>query len=335
MSDKIGIVTPVYAKENSKRLLYLQDALESVKKQQFADFVHLTVDDSSPCFAVEDIVNSMNDARFLYSRRNKNQGDRFTASNALNYGFSILCKEFPLDYICFLHSDDMFTKDSLLRRSSEIKGFSFVYSSMLLMYGNTVEYKPSPEFNTHEEMLQHAYRAGLMNHTLMWDVNFIREVNEMQKIPKSIPKYDMNIFDPRLAYGEDMDVAILSVLASKKTLSGYSRITEPTVTYRVHPESITDIMTFQEKVSDLRLIGEKYGFVLQEPYKETIAIKLRRPWMFLPKSARMKLREHKFSALSALGICEYQWNIEHAYWFRNNNQTCKLSSLQTTADKSS
>ena len=95
----ISVIVPVYNVEN-----FLEDCLDSIAKQTFADFEVLMVDDCSPDRSGE-ICERMakQDSRFRLLRREKNGG----LSAARNTGL----REAKGDYIAFVDSDDRIEPD--------------------------------------------------------------------------------------------------------------------------------------------------------------------------------------------------------------------------------
>jgi Glycosyltransferases involved in cell wall biogenesis len=90
----ISVIVPVYNVEN-----YLEDCLDSIAKQSYADFEVLMVDDCTPDRSGEICGKfAARDSRFILLRREKNGG----LSAARNTGL----REAKGEYIAFVDSDD-------------------------------------------------------------------------------------------------------------------------------------------------------------------------------------------------------------------------------------
>ena len=91
---KISVIMPVYNTDSQ----YLEEAIESVLQQTYADFELLLIDDASTT-DIQSVIRKYNDVRIKYIRLNENQG----AANARNLGV----KEALGEFIAFLDSDDV------------------------------------------------------------------------------------------------------------------------------------------------------------------------------------------------------------------------------------
>lgn len=100
MKPKISVIVPIYNQER-----YLEQCLDSLKKQTFRDFEVICVNDGSTDASYKIAkVFCMNDIRFFIA--NKPNGG---LSSARNYGLQFA----EGDVICFLDSDDWLSRDTL------------------------------------------------------------------------------------------------------------------------------------------------------------------------------------------------------------------------------
>lgn len=76
MSDAklISIITPVYNRRDE-----LRKCLASISYQTYGDFEAIIIDDCSS-IQIKDIVDAMNDPRFMYMRNQKNGGPHITGT---------------------------------------------------------------------------------------------------------------------------------------------------------------------------------------------------------------------------------------------------------------
>lgn len=124
----ISIITPVY---NSEKLI--SETIESVLSQTYKDFEMIIIDDCSKDNSSKIIKKYCNiDPRIKYHNLNKNSG----AAVARNKGIDLAIGK----YICFLDSDDLWTKTKLEEQLDFMKrkdvGFSFTGYSFIDEEGN-------------------------------------------------------------------------------------------------------------------------------------------------------------------------------------------------------
>lgn len=126
----VSIVTPVY---NSEKLI--SETIESVLNQTYSDFEMVIVDDCSTDNSKEVIKKHSNiDKRIKYHRLKENSG----AAVARNKGIELSIGR----YICFLDSDDLWTKTKLEEQLNFMKekniAFSFTSYSLIDEKGNSL-----------------------------------------------------------------------------------------------------------------------------------------------------------------------------------------------------
>ena len=129
---RIAVITPVF--NRPKMLLCAARSVLSQKLPKGYRLQYVIVDDGSSDRThdvMQKLVNDHDSIVPLY--RNREQGGPLTASNALNHGIAYLIDQDAVDYICYLHSDDILTPDSLLERANVLSSDP----SIDWCYGNT------------------------------------------------------------------------------------------------------------------------------------------------------------------------------------------------------
>ncbi len=104
---KISIITPAYNCEK-----YIVETIDSVLAQTYIDWEMLIIDDCSTDDTVK-IIKTYNDKRIKYYKTQNNIG----AFGARNIGI----EKAVGDFICFLDSDDIWTKDKLQKQLKFMK----------------------------------------------------------------------------------------------------------------------------------------------------------------------------------------------------------------------
>jgi hypothetical protein len=246
-----GVVIPVHAADDG-RVGYLQQSVRSVLAQP--DCVAVVVDDGSP----KDLcLPSSPNLRIV--RREKAEGELKTASIALNTGIDMLlsgevltgAERDDLTAVCYVHSDDYLTDNSLTNRGTVLSDASpFVYSPMLLIknehQGGIMMGNKNPAF--------FSFR-GFPHHASMWSASFLRQLRTYVQ-----EKYDQDgVFDRNIFAGEDRDVT-LSTMELLQTLDKTQHVLDmPTYCYRIHEASITGMNSLASRKSDEKFIDKKHG----------------------------------------------------------------------------
>lgn len=99
---KASIILPVYNAEST-----IADSIRSIIEQSFQDFELIIINDGSTDRS-EDIINSFDDSRILYTQNTSNQGLIYT----LNLGL----RKSKGEYIARMDADDIALKDRLLKQ---------------------------------------------------------------------------------------------------------------------------------------------------------------------------------------------------------------------------
>lgn len=106
--DKISIIVPIYNVEK-----YLRTCIESLTEQTYKNIEIILVDDGSPdaCPTICDDLAKTDDRINVFHKKNGGLSD------ARNFGIDHATGK----YICFVDSDDMFSKDAIEKLYSAIK----------------------------------------------------------------------------------------------------------------------------------------------------------------------------------------------------------------------
>lgn len=100
---KFWIITPTFNRYN-----ILKRNIESVKNQEYHNYEHIIIDDSTDNKTSENIFKefNINDWKIKYIKNNKNSGVNYSRNVGLNNLSS------DVDYIIFLDDDDYFNKET-------------------------------------------------------------------------------------------------------------------------------------------------------------------------------------------------------------------------------
>ena len=115
---KISVIVPVY---NSAR--YLKETLDSLFAQTYKNFTVIAVDDGSTDDSIS-ILKDYERKNYLIKVLSKPNGG---VSSARNFALDYIEAEKHFDYVCFVDSDDIVTKDFLAQFADNIKCFNAPY----------------------------------------------------------------------------------------------------------------------------------------------------------------------------------------------------------------
>lgn len=117
MSELVSIIMPSY---NTAR--FIADSIKSVLSQTYTNWELIIVDDCSTD-NTEKIIFSFNDSRIRYFKNEKNRGAAISRNKALS--------EARGEYIAFLDSDDLWSKDKLEKQLlfMKLNNYAFSYTN--------------------------------------------------------------------------------------------------------------------------------------------------------------------------------------------------------------
>ena len=153
-----SIITPTY-----NCLDYLK-CINSVEKQTFKSYEHIIIDDGSSDNTKEFLKgNKINNCKFIYAKHSGLPGI------ARNLGISNAIGK----YICFLDSDDLFTKDKLdiLYEETLKNQFDLIYHDEFSEHNgkNTKLEYPSPRFISKNKLVKFGNRLSTSTITIRRD----------------------------------------------------------------------------------------------------------------------------------------------------------------------
>jgi glycosyltransferase involved in cell wall biosynthesis len=256
--DFCGTIIPVYA-STSERLKYFNDCLKSITRQQYPT-ITIVVDDGSPKFDdVKQIFENNNNGSLRLVQRTRHPNDKKTASNAINYGIEKILSNSDeilthsemgkIKGICYLHSDDMFTKTSIEQRMNALKDKSVVYSNLFRIDSQS---KPISKYGCGKKILVSCHTFP--HHSTMWHIDFLKELKSYIHQKFNQP----GLFDKNLCAGEDRDVTLNTIRFAKKNNYPIIFIDGPTYLYRDQKDSITCLMSQKQKSQDAKRINQKH-----------------------------------------------------------------------------
>ncbi|MDN3686555.1 glycosyltransferase family 2 protein [Cyclobacterium jeungdonense] len=175
----LSVIMPVY---NGER--YLQEAIDSVLKQNFTDFELIAIDDGSTDGSNE-ILKGQSDPRIRVLSNGINKGISFTRNRGLD--------EAKGEFLAWMDCDDLIAPDRFKKQLAFFKTHPQVgiCGTWLTRFDERKsEVSKSPlEHEAIKAML--LFKPAIWNATAMYRLNWIKEANLS--------------FDPRLAVAEDFD----------------------------------------------------------------------------------------------------------------------------------
>ncbi|MFZ5553777.1 MAG: glycosyltransferase family 2 protein [Bacteroidota bacterium] len=226
-SPEISILMPVYNGEK-----YLRDAIDSVLKQSYRDFELLIIDDGSSDRSPE-VIKSYNDSRIIVIRNEKNQG----LISVLNKGIKLAKGK----YIARMDADDICSKHRLARQVEFMNRHKNAVACGSFYFMLLGKKKALTDLPVSDEEIRCFL---LFNSPLAHPSAIIRK--------ETLDIYDIQ-YSPAFPHAEDFD--FWSKLSEYGTLHN---IPEPLLTYRVHPDQITNTGTLQvDKISSVTQIRKR------------------------------------------------------------------------------
>jgi glycosyltransferase involved in cell wall biosynthesis len=254
-----AVIVPTYFSSiSSPRLSFFERSLKSISNQ--SDTVGIVVDDGSN-FPVEDFLKELGLGCLRYVRRDREESDLRTSSNAMNLGLELcieksgeILTQREKDDLCsvvYLHSDDILSEGSILRRLQKLtKDTPVVYTDMKISNDrrSSTSLVDARDLNAFPDF----YRFP--HHTLMWEINFLTELKDFCE-----KKYGVTgIFDSRLGAAEDRDVTLstfyfLEVLEKRGSYDQFV-----SYLYHIQEDSITKNLDKKSRKKYYELLAQKH-----------------------------------------------------------------------------
>jgi glycosyltransferase involved in cell wall biosynthesis len=240
---RVSIIMPVY---NSER--YLQEAMESILYQTFADFEFIIINDGSTDNSLS-IIKSYSDDRIKYYENNKN----FGLIHTLNIGLDKAIGEF----ICRMDADDISRSDRLERQVKYLDqntDVDILGSYYQLIPSNHLEKQPVNHENCRIKLL---FNTCIGHPTVM-----------MRK--KTVDRLNLR-YDPQYKHVEDYFMWSEAVLKGARL----SNIDLPLLYYRTHNTQISSIFREQQNllINKIRWQYAIRSFDVLKPEDEQLYIK--------------------------------------------------------------
>lgn len=206
-----GLVSVVINCRNSEQ--FLSPCINSVLNQEYSCFEILLIDNDSTD-GTKEIIDSFSDQRIKYYYLDK----PLTLGSARNFAI----EKAKGDYIAFIDSDDLWTKDKLEKIISKFS------KNVGLIYSDVLYFNEKKSFNLYS--YRNVYKGKIFN-DLLYDYNLCisscvvsREVIEKNKIK----------FDKSLKVCEDLDFFLKVSYVSR-----VDYIPEVLAMYRIHQSNLT------------------------------------------------------------------------------------------------
>ena len=297
----VAVITPVYATPENGRLGLLRKTMESVRGQT-APYVHLIVDDGSP-INVKEVIDGQHNPNVKYMQRERKSDDQKTSANAINAGIeqclsnegSVLTPKetSAIKAITYLHSDDLYTPNSLQSRMDHLGNNGMVYTDIACVENNKVSRVVIGGEEDASSLLKPEKLFQFPHHTAMWRRDFLQYTRDYatrfwgQK----------GVFDPSLRCAEDFDATISFLQAAGEGDYGIRYVPEFSVLYRSHDAAMHTSTGTLERFDQLNGIFSKH---FGDMYNMADVISMRLgadlPWSlltFLPEKMKDKLRPIK------------------------------------------
>jgi glycosyltransferase involved in cell wall biosynthesis len=234
MADRnlVAVVTPVF---NSAQTL--RPALLSVQRQSWPH-LHVLVDDGSwddSAAIIERFARGHPSVVLL--RRERQPGDVFSSSNALNAGFRYVLEQTGAGFVTRHDSDDIMTRESLARRMAEFgEGVGAVYSWHDMFSGRGRFAAYSHKLRGTQGITKSAvFGRCFPYHTLVWRRSVLEEVSRLSR-ERGLRG---DFYDTRLCFHEDLDFLFRMLDAMGRLGLGFGYVNEVTVHQRTHSRGIT------------------------------------------------------------------------------------------------
>ena len=300
---EISVIIPTY-----NRCVYITEAIESVLNQTYKDLEIIVVDDGSTDNTQEVLGPYIEGKKIKYLY----QIHSGRPSAARNLGIKTSSGE----YICFLDSDDILTKESIYERVKILRD----YNEVGLVWSNWMKFKDkfSIEKLEYPESTQDKFFINLPAEVIdakgkdyyIFTKDFVFEIFNSNFILTSAVMSrlevlrEIGMFDESLMIGEDYDLFLRLGGMTK-----FAFIAEPLVYHRMHENNITSDKT-RNIIEDTKVI-EKFinsGIKSSHEIKKRFHRKVERfyfetGWYFYSKDYRLQARKRFFNAIRYNPCC--------------------------------
>lgn len=204
---KISVVIPVYNVEQ-----YVRDCIYCLKKQTYANFEAILIDDGSTDASGQILdAEAADDERFIVIHK-ENGG----AAEARNYGLDKCSGE----YICFVDSDDLFANDYLeillkaaLENQCDIVQCNYerVSNRPLNLENNGCDLALNVKMLSNRQMLERIYTGANVDTIVLWNKIYKRELFDKVRFPVGI-MFEDEVLSAKIVYKADRIGLIDNVL---------------------------------------------------------------------------------------------------------------------------
>lgn len=236
--EKIVLIVPIYNVEN-----YLDQCLDSIKKQTYKNFICIMVNDGSTDKSKIIAEEYLSDSRFILINQ-ENKGLSGARNTGIEYFFKYIDKEYICNYVTFIDSDDVVSLDYLEYLVSNIEdGVDIIEANICFFDENNIPYFSSTSNNifvleTVEEKL----------------INQLKDYIRTSIFPKLINKKLLTLnFFPEGKIFED--IAVMGTLINNS--NRWKKLPKIIYGYRVRKGSIINTK-FSNKKLDIFEILEIY-----------------------------------------------------------------------------
>lgn len=140
--EKIVLIVPIYNVEN-----YLDQCLDSIKKQTYKNFICIMVNDGSTDKSKIIAEEYLSDSRFILINQ-ENKGLSGARNTGIEYFFKYIDKEYICNYVTFIDSDDVVSLDYLEYLVSNIEdGVDIIEANICFFDENDIPYFSSTSNN--------------------------------------------------------------------------------------------------------------------------------------------------------------------------------------------
>jgi glycosyltransferase involved in cell wall biosynthesis len=293
---KVSVIIPTY-----NRAIYIIEAIESVLNQTYKDLEIIVVDDGSTDDTKEVLWPYIESKKIKYLY----QTHSGRPSVARNFGI----KSSSSEYICFLDSDDILTKESIYERVKILNSYNevgLVWSNWLKFKGDfSVEKLEYPE-STQNKFFENLPTQIIDNKVAEYYIfkkEFVYELFNSNIILTSTVMTRLRLlnqigmFDGSIIIGEDYDLFL-----RLGELTKFAFIVKPLVNQRIHGKNITSNKT-RNVIEDTKVI-EKFvkNRTLSLQIKKRFCKRIGRFYFetgryFLNKNDRLEARKRFFNAI--------------------------------------